>query len=76
MAFPCTSVRKEIKLTPNLQLSKIKAVPTKWKWYYKSGTDIRADVSYDMWIGTNPSGGPASSDTKYEIMIWLSTKGR
>lgn len=58
-----------------MTLSKIKAVPTKWKWHYKSGTDIRADVSYDMWIGTNPSGGPASSDTKYEIMIWLSTKG-
>ncbi|KIM59267.1 glycoside hydrolase family 12 protein [Scleroderma citrinum Foug A] len=58
-----------------MTLSEIEAVPTKWKWYYKSGTDICADVSYDIWIGSNPSGAPASSDTNFEIMIWLSAKG-
>lgn len=36
---------------------------------------IRADVSYDIWIGTTADGAQASSASSYEIMIWLSGLG-
>ncbi|TCD66855.1 hypothetical protein EIP91_000809 [Steccherinum ochraceum] len=59
-----------------MQLSAIKSAPTSWQWQYKtSSSGIRADVSYDIWLGVPQVGQPASSASSYEIMIWLSGKG-
>ncbi len=58
------------------QLSAVKTAPTAWQWEYESqSSGIRADVSYDIWLGTAPSGDPASRASSYEIMIWLSGLG-
>ncbi|KKK12473.1 hypothetical protein P175DRAFT_0430638 [Aspergillus ochraceoroseus IBT 24754] len=51
------------------KLSKIRSIPTEWKWSY-TGSDIVADVAYDMF--TSPT---ASADAEYEIMIWLAALG-
>jgi len=59
-----------------MQLSAIKSAPTNWIWDYKTiSSDIRADVSYDIWTGVPSSGSPASTASSFEIMIWLSGKG-
>lgn len=59
-----------------VQLSSIQSVPTSWSWEYEySSSGIRADVSYDIWLGTTSNGAPASSASSYEIMIWLSGLG-
>ncbi|KAL5477021.1 hypothetical protein ACEPAI_3208 [Sanghuangporus weigelae] len=59
-----------------VQLSNIVSAPTSWSWTYKTqSSGIRADVSYDIWLGPASSGTPASSASAYEIMIWLSGKG-
>ncbi|KAL6301694.1 glycoside hydrolase family 12 protein [Sparassis latifolia] len=57
-------------------LSAITSVPTSWDWeYVTESSGIRADVSYDIWIGTTADGAQASSSSSYEIMIWLSGLG-
>lgn len=53
----------------NKALSAIKAIPSTWKWSY-AGTDVVADVSYDMWLA--PSVGAAN---EYEIMVWIGALG-
>ncbi|KZV70019.1 glycoside hydrolase family 12 protein [Peniophora sp. CONT] len=59
-----------------VQLQNIKTAPTAWTWSYDTISDgIRADVSYDIWLGKAQSGSPASTASNYEIMIWLSGKG-
>ncbi|KAH8110276.1 endocellulase [Phellopilus nigrolimitatus] len=59
-----------------VQLSNISTAPTSWSWTYKTQSEgIRADVSYDIWLGPASSGTAASSASAYEIMIWLSGKG-
>ncbi|KAI0629966.1 concanavalin A-like lectin/glucanase domain-containing protein [Trametes polyzona] len=59
-----------------MQLQDITSAPTSWQWYYKSASsDLRADVSYDLWTGVPKSGDPASGASSYEIMIWLSQRG-
>ncbi|EIW52355.1 endocellulase [Trametes versicolor FP-101664 SS1] len=59
-----------------VQLSSLKSAPTAWQWEYESqSSGIRADVSYDIWTGTTPTGNPASAASSFEIMIWLSGKG-
>ncbi|KAI0691154.1 endocellulase [Cerioporus squamosus] len=59
-----------------VQLSAVKSAPTAWQWEYESqSSGIRADVSYDIWLGNAPSGDPASAASSYEIMIWLSGLG-
>ncbi|KXN81679.1 putative xyloglucan-specific endo-beta-1,4-glucanase A [Leucoagaricus sp. SymC.cos] len=59
-----------------VQLQHVGSAPTTWNWHYQTLSDgIRADVSYDIWLGTAPSGNPASTASSYEIMIWLSGKG-
>ncbi|KAG8220417.1 putative glycoside hydrolase 12 [Butyriboletus roseoflavus] len=57
-------------------LSGISSAPTAWNWkYVTESSDIRADVSYDIWFGTTVDGAQASSASSYEIMIWLSGLG-
>lgn len=51
--------------TQQVQLSKIAAIKTNWVWSY-SGSNLRADVSYDLFTSDSPG-----SHKKYEIMIWL-----
>ncbi|KAG9312193.1 glycoside hydrolase family 12 protein [Chiua virens] len=59
-----------------MMLSGITSAPTVWNWeYVTESSDIRADVSYDIWIGTTADGAQASSTSSYEIMIWLSGLG-
>ncbi|EIW87083.1 glycoside hydrolase family 12 protein [Coniophora puteana RWD-64-598 SS2] len=56
-------------------LSAITTAPTTWQWAYSDTSNVRADVSYDIWIGTTPDGAQASAQSSYEIMIWLSGQG-
>ncbi|KAH9950342.1 glycoside hydrolase family 12 protein [Amylocystis lapponica] len=57
-------------------LSAITSAPTSWNWdYVTQSSGIRADVSYDIWVGTTADGAQASSSSSYEIMIWLSGLG-
>ncbi|KAI0823250.1 concanavalin A-like lectin/glucanase domain-containing protein [Trametes gibbosa] len=59
-----------------MQLQDIVTAPTSWQWFYKSASsDLRADVSYDLWTGVPQAGDPASGASSYEIMIWLSQRG-
>ncbi|KZT12232.1 glycoside hydrolase family 12 protein [Laetiporus sulphureus 93-53] len=58
-----------------MTLSKITSAPTSWTWEYQSiSSDLVADVSYDIWIGTTASGA-GTNTTTYEVMIWVSTEG-
>ncbi|KAJ8457285.1 hypothetical protein ONZ51_g11628 [Trametes cubensis] len=58
------------------KLQDIVSAPTSWQWTYQSASsDLRADVSYDIWTGVPQSGDPASAASSYEIMIWLSNRG-
>ncbi|KAL7415054.1 concanavalin A-like lectin/glucanase domain-containing protein [Mrakia frigida] len=53
------------------KLSAITSVPASWSWTYTSASsDLVADVSYDLWLGTD-----LISKSKFEIMIWLSARG-
>lgn len=59
-----------------VQLDNIASAPTTWSWSYETQSQgIRADVAYDIWFGTAPSGSPATNASSYEIMIWLSGLG-
>ena len=42
---------------------------TSWSWSY-TGSDIVADVSYDMFTSSTAGGS-----NEYEIMIWLAAIG-
>lgn len=56
-------------------LSDITSAPTSWDWEYQEiSSDLVADVSYDIWVGTTPD-DPGSNTTTFEIMIWVSTEG-
>jgi xyloglucan-specific endo-beta-1,4-glucanase len=48
-------------------VSDINGMPTSVAWDY-SGTNVRADVSYDMFTSADPNHDPSSGD--YEMMIW------
>ncbi|EJT99464.1 endo-beta-1-4-glucanase [Dacryopinax primogenitus] len=57
-------------------LSSVTSLPTTWDWSYTSeSSGLRADVSYDMWLGTSSTGTATSSTSEYEIMVWLSGLG-
>jgi len=59
----------------NVALAQIVSVPTGYVWEYEyESSGLRADVSYDIWLGISP-GEPASSTSRYEIKIWLSGEG-
>ncbi|KUI67255.1 Xyloglucan-specific endo-beta-1,4-glucanase A [Cytospora mali] len=53
----------------NKQLSAVSSIPSTWKWSY-SGSDLVADVSYDLWLAPTSGGTNA-----YEIMVWLAALG-
>ncbi|PCH40581.1 glycoside hydrolase family 12 protein [Wolfiporia cocos MD-104 SS10] len=58
-----------------MTLAEITSAPTTYDWTYSSqSSDLRADVSYDIFTGTS-AGDPASSTSNYEIMVWLSGEG-
>ncbi|EKM77414.1 hypothetical protein AGABI1DRAFT_115318 [Agaricus bisporus var. burnettii JB137-S8] len=58
------------------QLSAVTSAPTSWSWSYETKSDpIRANVAYDLWLGASPVGAPASRNSSYEIMVWLSRQG-
>ncbi|KAL1946104.1 hypothetical protein VTO73DRAFT_15231 [Trametes versicolor] len=65
----------ESNTAKGVQLASLQSAPTAWQWWYENESSVRADVSYDIWTGWAASGNPASSDSSYEIMIWLSGQG-
>jgi len=57
-------------------LASITSIPTTWHWTYSSASsDLVADVSYDLWLSNVASSSGASSDSTFEVMVWLSTRG-
>jgi xyloglucan-specific endo-beta-1,4-glucanase len=53
---------------PNRQfITSISSMPTTAQWSY-SGSDIRADVAYDLFTAADPNHVTYSGD--YELMIW------
>lgn len=50
-------------------LAEITSIPSLWSWTY-SGTDLVADVSYDMFTSSSATG-----TNEYEIMVWLDALG-
>uniref|UniRef100_A0A8H7XJX0 Uncharacterized protein n=1 Tax=Psilocybe cubensis TaxID=181762 RepID=A0A8H7XJX0_PSICU len=51
-----------------VQLNNIASAPSTFDWTYQSqSSGIRADVSYDIWLGSASSGNPASSASSYEM---------
>lgn len=53
---------------PNKRLvSNINSMPTTAQWSY-TGSNIRADVAYDLFTASNPNHVTYSGD--YELMIW------
>jgi len=57
------------KFTPKT-IGSITSIPTTWDWSY-TGSDIVADVSYDMFADTTSG----SSTSQFEIMVWLAAYG-
>ncbi|KAI9810721.1 MAG: hypothetical protein M1827_006059 [Pycnora praestabilis] len=57
-----------VKMTSK-ELGSLTTIPTTWKWGY-TGSSIVADVSYDSFLGTTPTGAAS-----YEVMIWLAALG-
>ncbi|KAK5633115.1 hypothetical protein RRF57_008829 [Xylaria bambusicola] len=53
-------------------ISQIGSMPTKAEWAY-SGSNLRADVAYDIFTASDPNHDTSSGD--YELMIWLAKKG-
>ncbi|RAH45309.1 xyloglucan-specific endo-beta-1,4-glucanase A [Aspergillus brunneoviolaceus CBS 621.78] len=53
------------------QLSSITSIPTTWSWSY-TGTDLKADVSYDAFFSTTAS---TTATHEYEVMVWLGVYG-
>lgn len=51
------------------QLSAISSIPSQWSWSY-TGTDIVADVAYDLFTSSSASG-----DDEFEIMVWTAALG-
>ena len=67
---------EEVKSYPNVvvsldskPLSEITSMQSSWSWSY-SGSNIVADVAYDMFTSSTPGGSE-----EYEIMIWLAALG-
>ncbi|KAL4928568.1 putative endoglucanase [Aspergillus undulatus] len=52
------------------QLSSVSSIPTTWEWEYTTGSDVVANVAYDLFT-TSSVGG----DSEFEIMIWLAALG-
>uniref|UniRef100_A0A0W0FVV1 Putative endocellulase n=1 Tax=Moniliophthora roreri TaxID=221103 RepID=A0A0W0FVV1_MONRR len=66
----------ESTVAKGVQLQDVVSAPTTWSWNYESQSEgIRADVAYDIWTGVPPTGTPASANSSFEIMIWLSGLG-
>ncbi|KAM0814173.1 putative Xyloglucan-specific endo-beta-1,4-glucanase A [Seiridium cardinale] len=53
----------------NKQLSAISSILSTWKWS-NTGTNVVADVSYDLWLAPTSDGTNA-----YEVMVWLAAIG-
>ncbi|KAA8648521.1 hypothetical protein EYZ11_012884 [Aspergillus tanneri] len=55
---------------PATQLSSLSKIPTTFNWQYTSGSDIVADIVYDLFTSSSADG-----DEEYEVMIWLAALG-
>ncbi|KAJ7775930.1 endocellulase [Mycena maculata] len=59
-----------------VQLSNISSAPTSWSWNFETqSSGTQGDVAYDIWFGQASSGRPSTTESSYEIMIWLSAIG-
>jgi xyloglucan-specific endo-beta-1,4-glucanase len=57
--------------TPKL-VSQISSLPTTFSWSY-SGSNIRANVAYDLFTSANRNNPTYTGD--YELMIWMAALG-
>ena len=53
-------------------VSQIGSIPTSVSWNYQ-GSNLRANVAYDLFTASNPNHDTSSGD--YELMIWLGRLG-
>ena len=65
-AYPSTG----LTIATGQLIDSIGSMPTEVYWSY-SGSDIRADVSYDLFSASDPSHDTSYGD--YELMIWYLT---
>lgn len=55
-----------------LTLATVSSAPTAWSWTYTSaGSDLVADVSYDVWLSEDSTCSTSASCSTYEIMVRL-----
>ncbi|KAM6484632.1 endo-1,4-beta-glucanase [Trichoderma sp. SZMC 28011] len=72
--------QNNVKSYPNVQIAipqkrivnSIGSMPTTASWSY-TGSNLRADVAYDLFTASNPNHVTYSGD--YELMIWLARYG-
>nr|AAM77711.1 endoglucanase [Trichoderma citrinoviride] len=62
----------QINIPQKRTVNSIGSMPTTASWSY-SGSDIRANVAYDLFTAANPNHVTYSGD--YELMIWLGKYG-
>ncbi|KZT35180.1 concanavalin A-like lectin/glucanase [Sistotremastrum suecicum HHB10207 ss-3] len=56
------------------QLATLATAPTFWVWGYDSSSaDLKADVVYNIWLGTASFGTPASSSSNYQMSFLASS---
>jgi len=54
----------------------LSSIPTSWQWSYTAASPaLISDVAYDLWLSNTALSTGASSNSTYEIMIWLSARG-
>ncbi|KAF8894666.1 endocellulase [Infundibulicybe gibba] len=60
-----------------VKLQDISLIPSVWNWSYETASaGLQANVAYDIWTGFSSAGWPASKKSWYEIMIWISARGK
>ena len=58
----------DLKVGMGKRLSEIKSMPTSWQWTYtKASRDLRADVSYDLWLSAKKGSTGATADSSFEV---------
>lgn len=55
-----------IKVTSGKQLSTITSIASTWKWSQSSSGPFVADVAYDLFTSSTPTG-----NNEHEVMVWI-----
>jgi len=74
--MPASDANLDLQVSLGQSLASISSIPTSWQWSYaNTSSDLAADVSYDLWLSNAAGSMGATSNTTFEIMIWLSARG-